>query len=253
MRIAFVNSTREPFCSAGVRVRIGTDADNDLVLGGAGIGKRHLAIIEDRRGLVLEVLPGASHVYVNARPVRERGLLRYGDCLSVGSCKLLLSPDSAPSAESAPTASAGAHAPGFAALRAVSGPCSGRLLPIEQCTRIGGRGSPLPAAAQSCRLQVSDTGVFLDAGDNAVTVNGCVCKRARLDAGDQLVIGEHRFVVEAPGLHAQTLAVAQARDYVPPPAPVVAQLRGSRAELWWLLGTAALLAAIIALMLFWKH
>src|SRR5690348_7724140 len=130
MRIGFANSNREPFRSTGARVRVGRAEGNDLVLSAAGVADRHLAIAEDRRGLVLEVLPGAQHVYVNARPVRERALLRYGDVLSVGGCKLAVLPDQAGEAVSsgrplAPDASR----PGFAALRAVSGAMSGRLLP----------------------------------------------------------------------------------------------------------------------------
>lgn len=255
MRIAFVNSTREPFVSAGARARVGSDADNDLVLSGTGIAKRHLAIVEDRRGLVLEVLPSAPHVYVNARPVRERGLLRYGDCLSVGGCKLLLLPDQNGADEAASMASEEdhAHAPGFAALRVVSGAWSGRLLPIEKRLNLGGRGSPLPGIAQACGVHASEDGLFLDAGNEAVMINGRARKRARLDAGDQIVISEHRFVVEAPGLHAQATAMAQARHYVPPPTPIAVEKKSSHTELWWLIGTAALVAALIALMLFWKH
>ena len=55
MRIGFANSNREPFRSAGARVRVGRADGNDLVLSGAGVAERHLAIAEDRRGLVLEV------------------------------------------------------------------------------------------------------------------------------------------------------------------------------------------------------
>src|SRR5690348_13981422 len=95
MRVGFANSNREPFRSAGARVRVGSAEGNDLVLGGPGVAERHLAIAEDKRGLVLEVLPGAQHVYVNARPVRERALLRYGDVLSIGGCKLTMLPDEA--------------------------------------------------------------------------------------------------------------------------------------------------------------
>ena len=251
MRLGFANSNREPFRSTGARVRVGRAEGNDLVLGGAGVAERHLAISEDRRGLVLEVLPGAQHVYVNARPVRERALLRYGDVLSIGGSKLAVLPDGAAGAASSRTLiQDAASRPGFAALRAVSGTMSGRLLPIKGKLVLGGR-SFQPAGLPQCELKLDKAGVRLDA-DAQVAVNGSPCKRAVLQSGDQLGLGEHRFVLEAPGLQAAVLA-AQEQDYEPKPAPVTVEPRHSRAELWWLLGTAATLALVIAVLLWWKH
>ncbi|HXS72884.1 MAG TPA: FHA domain-containing protein [Rhodanobacteraceae bacterium] len=253
MRIGFVNAAREPFRSAGARVRIGCAAENDLALSGAGVAQRHLTIAEDRRGLVLEVLPGASHIYVNARPVRERALLRFGDILSVGGCKLALLPDNPADHDcgaSKPLPGDAAPRPGFAALRAVSGAWSGRLLPIEGRLVLGGRGFVLAGVPQ-CELQLHQTGVRFDAGDAQVLVNGVRLKRALLQSGDQLILGEHRFVVEAPGLQAASAAAQETPE--PPQAPIAIEPRRSIAELWWLLGTAALLAVIIAALLWWKH
>jgi len=252
MRLGFAHSNREPFRSTGARVRIGRADGNDLVLSGAGVAERHLAIAEDRRGLVLEVLPGAPHVYVNARPVRERALLRYGDVLSVGGCKLALLPDGANQAASpAPVLRDLASRPGFAALRAVSGTWSGRLLPLEGKLVMGGRGFALPGLPQ-CELQLDKTGVRFDASDGQASINGVPCRRAVLQAGDQLSLGEQRFVLEAPGLQAAALAAQEANEE-PLPGPVALEPRHSRAELGWLLGTAAVLAVIIAVLLWWKH
>jgi pSer/pThr/pTyr-binding forkhead associated (FHA) protein len=251
MRIGFANSSREPFRSAGVRVRVGRADGNELVLSGAGVAERHLAIAEDRRGLVLEVLPGAQRVYVNARPVRERALLRYGDVLSVGGCKLAVLPDDDRAAASYKLrVQESGSRPGFAALRAVSGTLSGRLLPIEGRLVVGGRGF-VPAGLPQCELELDKAGVRLDA-DAQVFVNGSPCKRAVLQAGDQLALGEHRFVLEAPGLQAAVLA-AQEQDYGQPPTQLALEPRHSRAELWWLLGTAAVFAVVIAVLLWWKH
>jgi len=254
MRIAFVNSSRETFRSQDDRVRIGSGADNDLVLAGSGVAARHVAIVEDRRGLVLEVLPGAPHVYVNARPVRERALLRFGDHLSLGGGKLVLLPDEPPrdddSVFSPPVN--GVAQPGFAALRAVAGGLSGKLLPVEGKIAFGGSGSPLPGVAAACSLQIRGDDLVLDAGESGVLVNGLPRKRARLAGGDQLTFGEHRFVVEAPGLQGASTA-AQTPFELPPVPPPREEPRASRAEFGWLLGTAALLAVIIALLLWWKH
>lgn len=251
MRIGFANSNREPFRSDGSRVRVGRAEGNDLVLSGAGVAERHLAIAEDRRGLVLEVLPGAQHVYVNARPVRERALLRYGDVLSVGGCKLAVLPDDASDdIISSRSLELDGARPGYAALRSVSGALSGRLLPIEGKLMLGGRGF-MPVGLPQCELKLDKGGVRLNA-DAQVSVNGLPRKRAVLQAGDQLALGEHRFVLEAPGLQAAVLA-AQEQDYDVEPGPITLEPRHSRAELWWLLGTAAVLAAVIAALLLWKH
>lgn len=251
MRIGFANSSREPFRSVGARVRVGRADGNDLMLSGVGVAERHLAIAEDRRGLVLEVLPGAQRVYVNARPVHERALLRYGDVLSVGGCKLAVLPDDAkgPPSYKLPVNDS-ASRPGFAALRAVSGALSGRLLPIEGKLVLGGRGFT-PAGLPQCELKLDKAGVRLDA-DATVSVNGSPCKRAVLQGGDQLALGEHRFVLEAPGLQAAVLA-AQEQEYDPQPGRLAIEPRHSRAELWWLLGTAAAFAVLIAVLLWWKH
>jgi pSer/pThr/pTyr-binding forkhead associated (FHA) protein len=251
MRIGFANSNREPFRSNGARVRVGRAEGNDLVLNIAGVAERHLSIAEDRRGLVLEVLPGAQHVYVNARPVRERALLRYGDVLSIGGCKLAILPDDAgETASSGRALNHDASRPGFAALRAVSGAMSGRLLPIEGKLVVGGRGF-MPAGLPQCELSLDAAGVRLDA-EAPIVVNGSPRKRALLQAGDQLALGEHRFVLEAPGLQAAVLA-AREQEYDPAPELVVVAPRHSRAEVWWLLGTAAAVAAVIAVLLWWKH
>ncbi len=253
MRIAFVHSSRETFRSPDARVRIGSGSENDLVLAGNGVAARHAAIVEDRRGLVLEVLPGAPHVYVNARPVRERALLRLGDHLNVGGNKLLLLPDDQTkddvSALSDPAD--GVPRSGFAALRAVAGALSGRLLPIETTLILGGRGSVLQGMTGGCSLQIRGEELLLDAEESGVLVNGLPRRRAKLACGDQLTLGEHRFVVEAPGLQGE-IATARHAPFEPPPAPQP-EARASRAEYGWLLGTAALLAAIIALLLWWRH
>lgn len=252
MRIAFVNPSRETFRSTSGRVCVGRADENDLTVDVAGVADRHLVITEDRRGLVLEVLPGAQHLYVNARPVRERALLRYGDVLSVGGCKLTVLPDIDPveRASLLPLIREAAPRPGFAALRAVAGLWSGRLLPVEERLVLGGRDFALPDR-KPCELSLCDRGVRLIAGDIPVAVNGIQCRDALLAPGDQLTMGEHRFVLEAPGLQAAAIGAREAPQALPVPAPL--KSRASRAESWWLLGTAALLAVVIAALLWWRH
>lgn len=253
MRIAFVQSSREMFQGTGARVRIGSGAENDLPLAGAGVAARHLAIVEDRRGLVMEVLPGAPHVYVNARPVRERALLRRGDQLNVGGHKLLLLPDDGSMPDTADASGEKTEPrsppPGSSGLRAVSGVLSGKLLVIDDKLELDGRGLALPGVAGSCAIRVQGKHLLLDARDSGVQVNGLARKHARLLAGDQLTLGEHRFVVEAPDPRDNMIPAAEEAPIAPSPQ----EPRASRAEFGWLLGTAALFAAIIALLLWWRR
>ena len=93
MRIEFPHAAREDFHWAQAQLRIGSAPDNDLVLAASQASARHLRIQLDRRGWVLQVLPSADRIYVNARPVRERALLRAGDVVSVGDCRMLLQRD----------------------------------------------------------------------------------------------------------------------------------------------------------------
>src|SRR6185437_12374835 len=102
------------------QLRIGSAADNDLVLSATQAAPRHLRIEQDNRGWVLQVLPSATRVYVNARPVRERALLR-----------------PAVSPEQREAAPAPVQARCTAALRALAGALSGRVLPIGDGLELG--------------------------------------------------------------------------------------------------------------------
>ncbi|MBS0431045.1 MAG: FHA domain-containing protein [Proteobacteria bacterium] len=255
MRIAFVHSSRETFHGVDARVRIGSGPENDLVLTGAGVAPRHLVITEDRRGLVMDMLSGAPHVYVNARPVRARALLRHGDHLNVGGHKLLLLPEAGSNADARmPPAEESPHAQsmpgGPAGLRAVSGAMSGKLVAIGEKLELGGHGMVLPGISGTCQIRTQGGDLLLDAHDSGALVNGLGRKHLHLRAGDQLVLGEHRFVVEAPESRVEP---APKPEPLPPPLPALQEPRTSRAEFGWLLGTAALLAVIIALLLWWRH
>ncbi len=76
-------------------------------------------------------------------------------------------------------------------------------------------------------------------------MNGVPVRRPALQPGDQLSLGPHRFVLDAPGMEAEPEVAPPA-----PPAPAVSgEPAGSRGEGWWLILTAALLALGIALVL----
>jgi hypothetical protein len=76
-------------------------------------------------------------------------------------------------------------------------------------------------------------------------VNGATMQRVALRPGDQIGLGPHRFVLDAPGMETEPVVAA--------PGPAVPALpedvAGPRGEVWWLIVTAAALALGIALVL----
>ena len=149
MRIEFPNAAREDFHWASAQLRIGSAPDNDLVLAIEQAAPHHLRIQQDRRGWVLQVLPSADRIYVNARPVRERALLRAGDVVSVGDCRLLLRADEDPARR--PPLNVPGQGRCTVALRAVAGPLSGRVLPLRDSLTFGPHGD--------CPLELPQGGV----------------------------------------------------------------------------------------------
>ena len=254
MRIEFLHSAREDFPWTASQLRIGSAPDNDLVLSAGQAAPRHLRIEQDQRGWVLTVLPSATRVYVNARPVRERALLRPGDMLSVGDCRMLLRGDVSPEQRETIAAPARAHC--TAALRALAGALSGRVLAIGSGLELGPYGRyplELPQGeTASLRLDWQDGRLMLEATHASATyplrVNGAPVQRVALHPGDQLGLGPHRFVFDAPGMKAEPATA--------PPEATASVLpedaAGPRGEVWWLIVTAAVLALGIALVLWMR-
>jgi predicted component of type VI protein secretion system len=249
MRIVCVHPARDPVACGAGPVRIGSAPDDDIVPGGTGVEPHHVTIAADPRGLLLSVRPGCQRVYVNARAVREKALLRYGDTVTLGSNKLLVTADSAPQPVHAVDPS-GAQA-GQVALRIVSGASAGRTLPMAPDLRLGAGSRHLPDLAYRCRIVQTGDGLAFESESASSRVNGWRCDQCvRLDHGDQIVLGEHRMVVEAPTLqYAANVASL-------PPVMATPQEPGaddaSHSEIWWLIGAAALLASLIALFLYFR-
>jgi hypothetical protein len=251
MRIEFPNSAREDFHWDAPALRIGSAPDNDLILAPHQAGPHHLRIQLDRRGWVLQVLPKGGRIYVNARPVREKALLRPGDILSVGDCRMLLRADDEP-AHALPAAMP-AEGRCTVALRAVAGPLSGRVLPLQDRLELGPPGRmplELPQGeAASLSVGWREGQLLLETGQRSarypLRVNGVPVEQATLRPGDQIGLGMHRFVVDAPGLEPEP-------EIAPPPsaqAHLPEEDAGPRGEVWWLIATAAVLALGIAVAL----
>ncbi|HEV7777500.1 MAG TPA: FHA domain-containing protein [Luteibacter sp.] len=252
MRIEFANSARGDFHWTQPSLRVGSAADNDLVLAEVQVAAHHLCVHQDRRGLVLDVLPESGRVYVNARPVRERALLRLGDSLSFGDCRMVLRDDDEIDRRDRVAAVDASHC--TVALRAVAGPLSGRVMAIGQRLELGTHGAhplELPQGdAGMLLLSWIDGELVVDASrvpaKHALRINGVPAVRAVLQPDDQLGIGAHRFVLDAPGWVAEPELPAHEPSV---PAALPEDVAGPRGEVWWLILTAALLALGIALVL----
>lgn len=247
MRIEFPHANRADFHWTQTLLRIGSDPDNDLVLAASQAAPHHLQINLDRRGWVLEVLPDTTRIYVNARPVRERAIVRPGDTLSVGDCRMLLCADEAPAGRSSPEMPERERC--TVALRAVAGPLSGQVLPLaDRLERFTldlpqGETATLTTFWRDDRLWV-ETGRPTEAR-YALRVNGSLVQQSVLLPGDHLGIGMHRFLIDAPGLEPEPEIILP-----PEPAePLPEDAAGPRGEVWWLIATAAVIALGIALLL----
>lgn len=251
MRIEFPNAAREDFHWAQAQLRVGSAADNDLVLGSNQAAPRHLNIQQDHRGWILQVLPSADRIYVNARPVRERALLRAGDVVSIGDCRLLLRDDEDP--EKRTPINVPTEGRCTVALRAVSGPLSGRVFSLKDSMKLGPPG-PCPLElprGESIALRIfwRDGGLQLETSQpsesHLVRVNGVAASSASLQPHDQIGVAMHRFVVEAPGMEPEPEWIMP----VSTSADLPEDAAGPSSEVWWLIVTAAILALGIALVL----
>jgi hypothetical protein len=251
MRIEFPNAAREDFHWVPAVLHVGSAPDNDLVLATTQAAPRHLRIRQDRRGWVLDVLPSADRIHVNARPVRERALLRPGDVVSVGDCRMLLRADEDPGSRDPLRVPEEGRC--TVALRAVAGPLSGRVMPVREKLDIGIDTSfplELPQGDRaSLRLHWHDSQLLLDivqpSQRHCLRVNGAEVQEATLRPGDQIGLAMHRFVVDGPGMQPEPELMMPD----PFPAHLPEQDAGPAREVWWLIATAAVLALGIALVL----
>ncbi|TAN04410.1 MAG: hypothetical protein EPN36_08770 [Rhodanobacteraceae bacterium] len=248
MRVVCIHPARDPVLCASGPVSIGSAPDDAVVLTGAGVGPHHLVLDADARGLVLAVRPGCQRVYVNARAVREKALLRYGDTVTLGANKFLVTADANPS-EAAVANVRGAPV-GQVALRVMSGTASGQALEVVPELRLGAGTRHFADLAYACKVAQVDGSLVFESDSAAPRINGWRCSRARLSPDDQIVLGEHRLVVEAPGLQ-----YAAHLESLPPPEPSVTVAEPDQSphtEIWWLIVAAAVLAALIALFLYFR-
>src|SRR5882724_7596341 len=93
MRLYFPNKENDDILIAPGDTAIGAASDNAVVLQRPGVAAHHVSLGVRERSLVLSVLDAQARTHVNARPVREKALLRLGDIVSLDTVQFVLKPD----------------------------------------------------------------------------------------------------------------------------------------------------------------
>jgi len=288
MRLHFPKKEHDDMLVAQGDTSIGSASDNSVVLNASGIASHHASLSVSDRGFVLSVVDPDARVHVNARPVREKAILRLGDVVSLDTLQFVLKPDrdasirtdvpAAPlnTTPTKPTGDAETRAriiPPKAVLRGVSGTYFGRIVPLRSRLTIG-RGSDCDLvldepemSRQHAVIENSGDGIYLrDLGSsNGTFVNGVQVRNAVLHADDQIAFDHNRFLLEAPGLPRRDQAAAQSEHDAPNITQTMQAVRlpeekraprapspSSRNDIWWLIGAAALISAGIAMLLLVK-
>jgi pSer/pThr/pTyr-binding forkhead associated (FHA) protein len=269
-------------------ISIGSRAGQGLSLPGKSLAPHHASLVSDRRGLWLRVPAGTPGVHLNARPVRRIALLRIGDQVCLEQVQIVLSEGDAdaidriiPPTPPPPLADTQRVSASRVVIRGVSGNLYGRSFTLTE-PKVVGRGAgcdiridDAALAERECQFELHGDRVVLRSLGHGefTTVNGIPVGDAVLAPGDQVVIDQHRFLVEAPGLpargqdrlrkaaqqqHTQTMKAVripvsnspgeQREPMEPPQQPV------DPGALWWLIAAAAVLAAAMtALLVYSPH
>jgi pSer/pThr/pTyr-binding forkhead associated (FHA) protein len=290
MQLTFPNGEHASVAFDHGEISIGSRAGQGVSLPGKSLAPHHASLVADRRGLWLRVPAGTPGVHLNARPIRRIALLRVGDQVCLEQVQLVLAendPDmidrAIPPSPPAPLSETQRVSASRVAIRGISGSLCGRSFTLTE-PKLVGRGSACdiriddPALAErECQFELHGDRVVLRSLNQGefTSVNGVPVKDAVLAPGDQVVIDQHRFLVDAPGLpargqdrlrtqaqqqHTQTMKAVRVpqsaqsanaqRDASepPPPQPV------DPGALWWLIAAAAVLAAAMtALLVYSPH
>ena len=281
MRLHFPNKEHADLLMAPGDTTIGAAADNALVLNRPGVAAHHASLHVGDRGFVLSVIESGARVHVNARPVREKAILRLGDVVSLDTLQFILKPDRDASIRTdVPAASRAGddtptrmrNAPPRAVLRGVSGAYFGRIVPLRGKLVIGRDNDcdlildePEMSRRHAVIEHAGDVIFLRDLGSaNGTFVNGVQVRDAVLHPDDQIAFDHNRFLLEAPGLPGRDHNQIDERD-----APNITQTMravrlpdeeralpvsnpASRNDIWWLIGAAALIGLGIALLLLVK-
>ena len=269
MRLSFANAEHADFVVTSGALSLGSAEGNTLVLPGRDVVAWHARVTLDARGIVLEVLDPRAQTHVNARPVREKALLRCGDVLCLGRVAMTLKADrdelidtSLPPPGPVPSANA-AQVPRVS-LRGVAGSHFGKTVAVAQRLVIG-RGADCGLvigeariAPQHAVIENVDNLICMRELDGAggACVNGIPVGNAILHPGDQLTFGSSQFIVEAPGFPLRgeeapggARAITEQLDAVVHDDATTPPRQG-QGGIWWLIGAAAVIALTFALLIY---
>lgn len=267
MKISFPGGERQDFHAAEGILRVGSAADNDIVLPASKhVLEQHLELrIEPRRGITLSVSDPKASVHVNGRPVREKAILRLGDMIGAGDVRLVMRPDQ-DRTEKPPKASDNEtrqrYTPPRVVLRGVSGGYFGKVIPLRSKTVIG-RGNDCDLVLNEPEMSrrhaiVENTseGLFLrDLGSaNGTFVNGTSVRDTVLKPGDQIAFDQNRFLIEAPGyllqmpgdevMHTGVITQVQRPLVIPPAAPSAESGDEENSAVDWIIMSAAVVTLL---------
>lgn len=288
MQLTFPNGEHPSVAFDQGEISIGSRTGLGISLPGSALAPHHASMVHDRRGLWLRVPAGTPGVHLNARPIRRIALLHIGDQVCLEQVQIVLSENSAdlidrriPPAAPPALGEAQRVSASRVAVRGASGSLCGRSFTLTE-PKVVGRGAGCdiriddPALAErQCQFELHADRVILRslADSDFITVNGVQVRDAVLSPGDQIVIDQHRFLLEAPGLpargqdgvrgagamaHTQTIKAVKT---VPPAGSTPSDKDNPEVSppvdpgaLWWLIAAAAVLAAAMtALLVYSPH
>ena len=280
MQLTFPNGEHANVALQG-EIAVGSRAGLRVQLADAGLAPLHASFLTDRRGTWLRVPTGTPGVHVNARPVRRLAQLRAGDLVCLDRLRIVVRADDEPAIDrripAGPPAAMNEaqRVSGFrVVLRGLSGQHFGRTCTLTEARVIGRASSAdirlddAAVAERHASIELHGDRVVLRAlGNDSTLLNGVPVRDAVLSPGDQVVIDQHRFVLEAPGLpsrgdlegarpssatHTQTMKAVRvpvAADPPPAEAGTGKPRRRDPGALWWLIAAAAVLAAALTALL----
>ncbi|MBM4364541.1 MAG: FHA domain-containing protein, partial [Deltaproteobacteria bacterium] len=223
---------------------IGRDSANTIRLTERNVSRKHARLVDREGGWVLEDLTSYNGCYVNGARVGGEQIVAAGDLIQLGDYRLELMDAQVSQQPDKRTTQPGRQAQTIRELPnrlvMLSGPAVGASFPLLSRRLVIGRG-------EDCDLPVNDTSVSrvhaeiqaIEGGryevvdlesSNGVRVNGVDLKRAILEAGDVVELGDVQFRLVPAGqpFHAQDLA-AGGRSSLNPGAGASTEQGPSRA------------------------
>lgn len=258
MKLVFPNGEHGQVLLSPGANRIGSAADNAVVLTNPGILPLHCVIHVTANGANLQIPPGGGAVTVNSKPVTDLMSLRPGDAIGIGPVgaryAVVEAARSQAIAEGGPDEDSGATRVRMAVpkyvLRGVSGALFSKVFPVTGPVVIGRAAEcdiSVPADEISRRhalvkptpegLAVEDLG-----SSNGTFINGKRVQHGFLNPGDELRLDAVRFILVAPGME---MATAQ----VPKMAPVGATKAASGSPHLMKWAMLMLVAAVVIMMI----